>query len=70
MSTCEFSGGNHKALYMIKTNRISNPGHTPVVMRTCGTHLSVAVYEQFLNAESLAKQDMPGTDGITIEKAS
>jgi len=67
-TSCDFSGGNHKALYVVRTNRISNPGKTPVTFHACGTHVSVAIYEQFRNAESLREQDMPGTDGITIEE--
>lgn len=71
---CEFnhspSAGNHTALYVIKTNRIANPGRTPVTMHACGTHVSVAIWEQFRNAARLAEQDMPGKDGITIEQVN
>lgn len=70
MIPCEFSGGNHTALYVITTNRIANPGKMPITFHACGTHVSVAIWEQFRNAESLASQDMPGTDGITIERVN
>ena len=67
---CEFTSntGCHRALYEIRTNRLANPGKTPVTMHACGTHVSTAIYEQFRNADSLREQDMPGTDGITIEE--
>lgn len=67
---CEFTEntGNHRALYVITTNRVANPGKTPVRMLACGTHVSTALYEQFRNAESLKRQGMPGTDGITVKE--
>lgn len=69
MEYCEY-GCRHPVKYVIRTNRVANPGKTPVEFLVCGIHLPSAVREQFLNARSLADQDMPGTDGITIEEAS
>jgi hypothetical protein len=58
------------ALYMVRTNRIANPGKTPVEMRSCGKHVNLAVREQLRNNRSLRDRGMSGTDGVTVTEVT
>lgn len=52
--------------FLIVTNRIANPGRTPVILAACRDHLPDAMTDQVINNSRLGDQGMPGREGVTV----
>lgn len=59
-------GCRERNAYCAETNRIANPGKTPVTLYACAAHLGEAVTEMLAANASLVKQGMPAPYGLRL----